>query len=63
MYIAQYYAEAQEDKDKIIALAELLGCDYRSVEDIITLQVKDEQTLSKLKSSELPPYTSLLGIV
>lgn len=58
-YIAQYYAEAREDKDKILALAELLGCEYRIVEEIITLQVKDETTLSRLKRTELQPYSSI----
>lgn len=57
MFIAQYYADTRKKRDKVIALAELLGCEYRTMENIITLQVRDKETLTKLKWSELPPYS------
>ena len=57
MYIAQYYTSTDEEKKKIVAMIELLGCDFRIVENIISVQINDEQTLSKLQRSEHPPYS------
>ena len=56
MHIAQYYAASPATKDKIIALAELLGCQYRTVENIIAVQVNDSVTLAKLQRSECLPW-------
>jgi hypothetical protein len=49
MYICQYYAASPDNKAKIIALAELLGCQYRTVENIIAVQVDDAETLGRLE--------------
>lgn len=56
MYIAQYYTASLANKARIITLAELLGCDYRVVENIIALEVNDEAALARLKSSECLPW-------
>lgn len=55
MYICQYYAATQANKDKIIALAELLGCQYRTAENIIAVEVDDDETLGRLDRCELMP--------
>jgi hypothetical protein len=55
MHIAQYYADSPATREKIIALAELLGCEYRTVENIIAVQVDDAEALAKLKRSECLP--------
>jgi hypothetical protein len=47
MHILQYYTASQADKARIIALAELLGCEYRTVENIIAVQVDDDETLDR----------------
>ena len=56
MHIAQYYTASQADKAEIIALAELLGCEYRAVENIIAVQVDDEATLARLRRCEWLPW-------
>ncbi len=61
MYICQYYAASPATKDKIIALAELLGCEYRAVENIIAVQVNDSVTLAKLQRSECLPWVVQRG--
>ena len=50
MHILQYYTASLADKAKIIALAELLSCEYRTVENIITMQVNDPETLDRLRT-------------
>ncbi len=55
MHILQYYTASPADKARIIALAELLGCQYRAVEKIIAVQVDSQETLGKLNRSELLP--------
>jgi hypothetical protein len=62
MYIAQYYTASPADKARIIALAELLGCEYRAVENIIALQVNDAETLGRLESSECLPWVVEAGL-
>ena len=61
MHIAQYYTDNPANKEKIIALAELLGCEYRTVENIISVQVDDDETLARLKSSDCLPWTVQIG--
>jgi hypothetical protein len=56
MHIAQYYTDNPETKAKIIALAELLGCEYRAVENIITVQVNSKETLGRLERCEWLPW-------
>ena len=56
MHIFQYYTANPANKAKIIALAELLGCQYRTVENIIAVQVDDEETLGRLERCECLPY-------
>jgi len=50
MLIAQYYPASPADKAKIIALAELLSCEYRIVENILAVQVDDDETLDRLRT-------------
>ena len=50
MHILQYYTASPADKAKIIALAELLGCEYRIVENILAVQVDDDETLDRLRA-------------
>ena len=61
-YIAQYYAATPANKAKIIALAALLGCEYRTVENIIALQVTDDETLARLKRCECLPCAVEAGV-
>jgi hypothetical protein len=61
MNIFQYYTDNQETKDKIIALAELLGCQYRTVEDIIAVQVDSDEALARLKRSKSLPWVVQRG--
>ena len=56
MHIAEYYTDSPANKAKIIALAELLDCDYRAVENIIAVQVDDEATLGRLRRCEWLPW-------
>ncbi len=62
MHILQYYTASPADKAKIIALAELLGCEYRIVEGIIAVEVTDQATLARLKRSEFPPWAVEAGV-
>ena len=62
MYICQYYAASPDNKAKIIPLAELLSCEYRAVENILTLQVNDAETLGRLESSECLPCAVEAGV-
>ena len=55
MHILQYYTASPADKAKIIALAELLGCEYRAIENIIAVQVNDAETLDRLQRCECLP--------
>jgi len=57
MYIAQYYADSASKKQHIEAMAVMLKCQYRAVENIITVQINNKETLEKLKNSEWPPWT------
>jgi len=50
MKIAQYYTDKPETKEKVIALAELLSCEYRTVENILAVQVDDDETLDRLRT-------------
>jgi len=50
MHILQYYTTSPADKVKIIALVELLGCEYRIVENILAEQVDDDDTLDRLRT-------------
>jgi hypothetical protein len=50
MYIAQFYVASPADKARIIALAELLSCEYRTVENILAVQVDDDETLNRLRT-------------
>jgi len=61
MYIAQYYTVNTETKEKIIALAVLSNCQYRTVEGIITVQIDEDETLGKLMSSEWLPWALEAG--
>lgn len=61
MHIFQYYTANPANKAKIIALAELLGCEYRTVENIITVQVDEDETLGRLQSSEWLPWVVEAG--
>lgn len=63
MHILQYYTASPADKDKIIALAELLGCQYRAVENIIAVLVNDVETLGRLKRCECLPWAVQAGWV
>ena len=62
MYIAQYYAAPIENKEKIIVLAELLDCEYWTIENIIAVQVDNNATLAKLKRSACRPYAVQAGM-
>jgi len=62
MHFLQYYTASPADKARIIALAELLGCEYRTVENILTLQVNDAETLGRLESSECLPWVVEAGV-
>jgi len=50
MHILQYYTASPADKARIIALAELLSCEYRIVENILAVQVDDDETLDRLRT-------------
>ena len=50
MHILQYYTASPANKAKIIALAELLSCEYKIVENIIAVQVDDAETLDRLRT-------------
>lgn len=62
MHILQYYAAAPANKAQIIALAELLGCQYRAVENIIAVQVDSQETLGRLERCEWLPWVVEAGL-
>jgi len=62
MHILQYYTASPANKAKIIALAELLSCEYRAVDNIITVQVNDAETLDRLQRCECLPWAVEAGV-
>ena len=62
MHILQYYTASPADKARIIALAELLSCEYRAVESIIDVQVDDPETLGRLQRCDCLPWAVETGM-